>query len=95
MTDPVGVVSVGLGWWGGRLAEAAKEAGLEFVSCFARTAEAREAFAQSHGWRPASGFEVVLGDPDVKAIMLATPHTTHAAQIEAAAAGKHVFVENR
>jgi len=92
--DPVRVASIGLGWWGGRLAAAAPEAGLELTSCFARDAEARKAFAESHGCTAAESLEALLADDAVEGVLLATPHSTHASQIEqAAAAGKHVFVE--
>ncbi|MPZ88461.1 MAG: hypothetical protein GEU81_10375 [Nitriliruptorales bacterium] len=94
MTEPVRLASVGLGWWGGRLAEAAREAGFPVVCGFARTPSAREAFAQSHGCRTAATFDEVLSDPDVEGLLLATPHSMHVTMIEeAAAAGKHVFVE--
>jgi predicted dehydrogenase len=40
------------------------------------------------------GYEAALADPDIDAVVLATPHTQHTAQILAAAeAGKHVFTE--
>lgn len=92
--DALRVASIGLGWWGGTLAEKARDAGLELVSCFARTPEAREEFAQKHGCRTADSLEAVLSDPDVEAVLIATPHSTHAdLVVEAAAAGKHVFVD--
>jgi predicted dehydrogenase len=94
VADQARVASIGLGWWGGRLAQAAPEAGLDLVSCFARDEGARRAFAEEHGCRPADSFDAVLEDDGVDGIMLATPHSTHAGQIiQAAKAGKHVFVE--
>ena len=92
--DALRVASIGLGWWGSTLAEKARDAGLELVSCFARTPEAREEFAQKHGCRTADSLEAVLSDHDVEAVLIATPHSTHAdLVVEAAAAGKHVFVD--
>lgn len=92
--EPLRVASVGLGWWGGNLAQKAPEAGLEIVSCFARTAEHREEFARTHGARPAASFDEVLADPDVEGLLIATPHSTHAdLVVEASAAGKHLFVD--
>lgn len=84
---------VGLGWFGDVLARAAVGSGsAEVVSCFARSPDTREAFAQTHGCRAASSFEELLGEVD--GVVLATPHSTHADQIERAAAeGTHVFVE--
>ncbi len=92
--DPLRVASIGLGWWGGSLAEKARLAGIEIVSCFARSQENREKFADAHGARPAGSLEEVLSDPDVEAVLIATPHSTHAdLAMEAAGAGKHVFVD--
>ncbi|MDH3262241.1 MAG: Gfo/Idh/MocA family oxidoreductase [Acidimicrobiia bacterium] len=92
--EPVRVASVGLGVWGGNLADKARQAGLEIAGCFARTQEHREEFARVHGGRPAASLDEVLSDPDVEAVMIATPHSTHANLVVAAAgAGKHVFVD--
>lgn len=93
--DPVRVAMVGLGWWGRRLAQGASDSkALEVASCYARTQASRDAFAGDLGIRSASTFEELLADPEVEGVLLATPHSTHADQIEqAAAAGKHVFVE--
>jgi len=95
MSEKVRLASVGLGWWGGVLAdgvEAGDEA--ELVSCFARTPEKRTAFATERGIREAASFEELLADEEVEGILLATSHVSHADLIEAAAAaGKHVFVE--
>lgn len=87
--------SIGLGWWGGVLADAAvRTRDVEVVSCFARSEEAREAFASKHGCRAASSFEEVLADDGVDALIVATPHGTHLDMVRAAAAaGKHVFLE--
>lgn len=86
---------VGLGWWGGVLTEAARASGLaEVVACFARSEEARSAFANKHGCRAAPDLDSMLEDGEVEGLLLATPHSTHADLIErTAAAGKHVFVE--
>jgi len=88
------VASIGLGWWGGTLAEKGQAAGLELVSCFARTPETRDEFASKHGCRAASSLDEVLGDSEVEGVLIATPHSTHADLVAAAsAAGKHVFVD--
>ena len=94
-TPAVRVASVGLGWWGGQLAQAARRSGrAEVTACFARSEHAREEFAKAHGCRPVESFEDLLADDSVQALVLATPHSTHLDQIRAAAqAGKHVLVE--
>ena len=86
---------VGLGWWGGELAAAARRSGVaEVVACHARTAAAREDFAQQVGCRAVGSVQEMLAADDVEGVMLATPHSVHADQVcEAADAGKHVLVE--
>lgn len=92
--DPLRVASIGLGWWGGNLAGKAKEAGLELVTCFARTKESRDEFAETHGCRAAESLDALLSDDEVEAVIIATPHSTHAdLTSEAASAGKHIFVD--
>lgn len=92
--EPVRVASVGLGWWGGTLAEKAKAAGLEVVAGYARGEERRREFAATHQCRPAASLDDVLSDPEVEGVLIATPHSTHAdLVVEAANAGKHVFVD--
>jgi len=86
---------VGLGWWGGVLADGVAAGGEgELVSCYARTPESRTTFAEARGVRAADSFEAMLADDEVEGIVVATSHASHADLIEqAAAAGKHVFVE--
>ena len=66
--DPLRVASVGLGWWGGNLADKARLGGLQVVSCFARTPHARQEFAESHDCRAAASLDELLSDPDVEAV---------------------------
>lgn len=92
----VNVASVGLGWWGNELAEGVlKHADrARLVACYSPDADERAAFAQRFSVSPADSFEAVLADRNIDAVLLATPHSTHAPQvIEAAGAGKHIFVE--
>ncbi|MGI9647929.1 MAG: Gfo/Idh/MocA family protein [Acidimicrobiia bacterium] len=94
MSDKVRLASVGLGWWGNVLAEAAVAGGAEIAGGFARTPETRDAFTSKQGGRAYSSFEELLADADVDGVLLATPHTAHVDQIVAASeAGKHVFIE--
>ncbi len=94
-SNTVRLGSVGLGWWGGVLADGvAAGSNAEVVSAFARTPETREKFANERGIRAASSFEDMLADDEVEGILLATSHLSHADMIEQAAeAGKHIFVE--
>lgn len=95
MTRPVGLASIGLGWWGKVLAEAANRSGeARIVTCYARGAEGRSAFADQFACRAADSLDDVLADPEVEGVLVATSHQSHRDLIErAAAAGKGVFVE--
>jgi predicted dehydrogenase len=88
---------VGIGKWGRTLVESVQGrpgAGLRFVTGATRTPAASAEWAAAQGIRLLPSYEAVLADPTVRAVILATPHGQHAAQIVAAAeAGKHVFVE--
>ena len=88
------VASIGLGRWGQMLADKSKNADIEIARCFARTPETRETFVREYGGRAAESYDEVLADPEVDAVLLATPHSTHVDMVvQAAEAGKHVFVD--
>ncbi len=93
--EKVRIGLVGVGWFGGmRVAAAGKSGAAEFVSCFDLAPERRDAFAAEHGCRAAESLAAMLDDPEVEAILIATPHSTHLGLVEeATSAGKHVFVE--
>ncbi len=92
--EPLRVGSIGLGWWGGNLADKGVSAGLDIVSCYSRTEESRQDFATAHHCRPAASLEEMLSDPDVEAVLIATPHSTHADLVALVSdAGKHIFVD--
>lgn len=89
-----GVALIGTGMWAARIAEAARRAGLRIVTCFARDAERRRAFAARVGCAAAGTLDEALEHPAVKGVLLVTPNDTHAEQaIAAARRGRHVFVE--
>ncbi len=94
MTEtPVRLASIGLGWWGGVLAEAAAKSAT-VVACFARDPESRAQFAEKHGCRSASDLEEIWSDDEIDGVLVATPHQVRLEVVEAAAgARKHVFVE--
>ena len=88
--------SIGMGWWSDELADAVqgKSDAIRIATCFTRSAEKRAAFAAKYGTQTHESYEAVLADDGIDAVILTTPHSTHAEQvIAAAAAGKHVFVE--
>lgn len=87
---------IGLGRWGQNLVNSVQEKSdaIRFVAGVTRTVAKAEAYARQQGFPLHASFEKVLADPDVDAVVLATPHTRHAEQVIAAArAGKHVFTE--
>ena len=87
---------VGLGRWGQNLVNSVqgKSDKIRFVAGVLRHPEKAQDFAVQHGFPLFNDYGKVLADPNVDAIVLATPHAAHAAQIIAAAkAGKHVFTE--
>jgi len=92
---PLGVGLVGVGRWGMRLGAALRRAGgVKLVSCYARTAEAREAAARELACSGAPALEALLDDRRVEAVVVATPNASHEAiALAAAARGLHVFVE--
>lgn len=93
--DTVRLGIVGLGWFGGVLAESARSSGVaEVVACYARSDDTRAAFSEKHGCRAVADLDEMLADPEVDGVLVATPHSTHAdIAVRTAEAGKHVFVE--
>ena len=65
------------------------------VAVGSRTLESARAFAGEHGiGRVHGSYEMLLADPDVDAVYVATPHPQHAEWVlKAAAAGKHILCE--
>jgi predicted dehydrogenase len=87
---------VGLGWWGKTLVESVEgSAAIRFVAATTgRMTPEAEAFAEEKRLRFAPNYEALVADPALDAVVLATPHSLHAAQVIAAAgAGKHVYCE--
>ena len=87
---------VGFGWWGQNIARAVqgKSDRLRFKMAVTKTPSATQALADSLGLPQISDETAAWSDPEVQAVVLATPHSLHADQIVAAAkSGKHVFCE--
>jgi predicted dehydrogenase len=89
------VAIVGLGWWGQTLVNAGHGKGLEFVVGTSRTKNAKaQEFLQGKNIKMVEDYDAVLGDKSIEGVVLATPHSQHGDQVrQAAAAGKHVFIE--
>ncbi|PHK96698.1 oxidoreductase [Pseudoroseomonas rhizosphaerae] len=88
---------IGMGRWGRTLVESVQGregAGIRFVAGSTGTPDKARDWARAQGLRLHDSYEAALADPEVRAVVLATPHRLHAEQVIAAArAGKAVFVE--
>jgi predicted dehydrogenase len=87
---------VGLGRWGQSFVTAmhGHQDRLRFVSAVDIAPESRKHFAARHGLPLGTDYASALADPQVAAVVLATPHSLHLEQVIAAAkAGKPVFCE--
>jgi len=87
---------VGIGRWGQLLVDSVqgKSEQIRFVAGVTRTRSKAEEYCAKTGIDLRDGYDQILSDPAVDAVVLATPHTEHESQIIAAAkAGKHVFTE--
>jgi predicted dehydrogenase len=87
---------VGLGRWGRSLVSSVqgKSSDIRFVLAHTRTRASAEEFCRAQDLRLVESYQDVLADPQVDAVVLATPHSLHHGQIvAAAAAGKHIHVE--
>jgi len=87
---------VGLGRWGRSLVGSVqgKSTQLRFVRAHTRTRASAEEFCRQYDVPLVDSYEQILADPEVDAVVLATPHSLHETQIiAAAAAGKHIHVE--
>lgn len=86
----------GAGHWGTRLIESVqgKSGKIRFVAAVTRDPAALKPLGERFSLALTARYADVLADPAIDAVVLATPHSRHAAEIAAAAqAGKHVFVE--
>jgi len=87
---------VGLGWWGKNIADAVqgKSSKLQFVHGVTQELDATRDYAKTKSFRLSATLEEALADPEVQAVVLATPHSLHADQVvQIARAGKAVFCE--
>jgi predicted dehydrogenase len=80
---------VGLGWWGRTLVEAisGQSSDIRFVAGATRTLnDDVKRFAAQHAFALRESFEELIGDRNIDAVVLATPHSLHVDQVVAAAA---------
>jgi predicted dehydrogenase len=85
----------GLGRWGRNLVEAARgHERLKIIRAAEPDLRGARAFCAQHQLEPTGDLDAILSDRTIGAVLLATPHSLHPAQVIAcAAAGKQVFCE--
>lgn len=87
---------LGAGHWGTRLIESVqgKSSKIGFVTAVTRDPAGHAPMAERFGLMLTGSYADVLADAQIDAVVLATPHSQHSAEVIAAAkAGKHVFCE--
>jgi predicted dehydrogenase len=92
----IGVGIIGAGWFGARHAVALRAAGgFDLVgACREGASPGLDAFVAEYGGIAYPDATALLADPRIDAVVIATPHDTHAALSGAAArAGKAILLE--
>jgi predicted dehydrogenase len=91
----IGCAIAGLGRWGRSLVEAARASGrLKIMRAVDTDLVRARPFCAERGIELTGDFDAILADAAIEAVLLATPHSLHHAQVIAAAnAGKQVFCE--
>ncbi len=87
---------IGLGRWGRSLVNSVqgKSDAIQFTRAYTRTRGSAEEFCREKNVPLAASYDEILTDPNIDAVVLATPHSQHETQVrQAAAAGKHIHVE--
>jgi predicted dehydrogenase len=86
---------VGLGRWGRNLVEASRgHDRLKIIRAVEPDLESARGFCAEHYLELTGDLDAVLADGEIEAVLLATPHSLHPAQvIDCAAAKKQVFCE--
>jgi len=86
---------VGVGRWGQTLVNSVKGSDkIKFVAGCTRTRSKAEEFCRENNIDLRDDLDAVLSDPNIDAVVFATPHSQHEEHIkQAAKAGKNIFVE--
>jgi predicted dehydrogenase len=88
------VAVIGLGWWGRTITQTLRQSAKLRVRRAVDADQKAAQWAAQLGISASTELEDALADPEVKGVVLCTPHSLHTEQIaRAAAAGKHVFCE--
>ena len=91
----VKVAILGMGRWGMNLHQSVLQSHrIDVTHACTRSPEKVRDYCQQHQIHLTDNYPEILANPDIGAVLIATPHTQHYEQILAAAeAGKHVFSE--
>jgi predicted dehydrogenase len=87
---------VGLGSWGQTLVNAVQTQSdkIKFVAAQTRTPEKARDYCRERGIYLHDDLTTLLQDPQIDAVVFATPHREHTDHVRrAAAAGKHIYIE--
>ncbi|WP_162300833.1 Gfo/Idh/MocA family protein [Alkalilacustris brevis] len=88
------IAVIGFGWWGKHIVTRQQGNAALRVLAVAEPQENLHKDIRALGAAPVASFEEALANPEVRAVVLTTPHMLHEEQVlQAAAAGKHVFCE--
>jgi predicted dehydrogenase len=92
---PVKLAIVGLGRWAKVLTRASSQSErLKIVAGYSRSEETRAAFEKEMGVKAAPDMKAILGNPEIKGVILTVPNEQHLPMAEQVArAGKHVYTE--
>ena len=96
IAEPVRIALIGMGWWGKKMLSVLEAApsDIRVVRAVEPNVETVRELCAGKGIPLTAEYAEALNDPAVEAVVLATPHALHEAQIaQAVAAGKHVFCE--
>ena len=93
--SPVKLAIVGLGRWAKVLTRASAQSDrLKIVAGYSRSEEKRAAFEKEMGVKAAPDMKAILGNPEIKGVILTVPNEQHLPMAEQVArAGKHVYTE--
>lgn len=97
MAGPVKIALIGMGWWGQKMLAvlSSAPADIQVVRAVEPNVETVRELCAGKGIPLSADYADALNDPEVEAVVLATPHSLHTDQIKAAvAAGKHIFAKN-
>ncbi|MGB7260358.1 MAG: Gfo/Idh/MocA family oxidoreductase [Pseudolabrys sp.] len=90
------IAMVGLGRWGQTILNSiqGKSERVRIVHGVSKEPDIARPLAEKYGFRLSTDLADAIADPQVQAVLLATPHSLHVGQVRTvAAAGKHVWCE--